>query len=270
MRIRPLTRREIERIRARNVRDNQRYETWREERRRRRFRPKILHGPSRFCRSCGTSTKQRTVYVKLPLLGGRQVWEEVFMVCLKCFKVGRDPVMHLARRVYSLLPGENGVVQSGAGALVLSILKDGPLPFRRVVRRLWKAGVRAPAYEVEEKLLKPMVGAGLISSQEVDYTEWVMKKVLNSRMRLKACTKDKFGLLLPVYFQFRESEGEKRVRIKRLGLFCLNCRSLTLDDEQGVKRVLKVEGDEVYTLSDEPSPAGRKRRRKMVWNLPVL
>jgi hypothetical protein len=272
MRIRPLTRREIQQIRARNVRDNQRYEEWREERRRRRFRPKIPRGPTHFCRNCGTSTKQRTVYAKLPLSGGRQVWEEVFMICIKCFKEGRNPVIHLTREVYSLLPGTNGVVQSRAAALVLSILKDGPLPFRRVVRRLWKAGVRGLAYDIEEKLLKPMVGAGLISSEEVDYTQRVMEKVLNSRMRLKACTKDKFGLLLPIYIQFREAEGAMRVRIKRLGFFCLNCRSLTFDDELGVRRLLKIDTGGAYAFNFESQSTEHRRRRRKSWDsiMPVL
>ncbi len=272
MKIRPLTRREIDRIRARNFKDRQRYEEWREEGRRRRFRPKIPRGPMQFCRNCRTSTKQRTVYAKLPLSGGRQVWEEVFMLCLKCFKEGRDPVIHRTRQVYSIRPETSGAVQSRAGALVLSILKDGPLPFGRMVRRLWKAGVRGLAYDIEETLLKPMVGAGLISSEEVDYTQLVMERVMNSRMRLKACAKDKFGHLLPVYIQFRETEGAMRVRVKRLGFFCLSCRSLTLDDEGKVRRLLKMDMGGAYAFSYESQPTEHRRRRRKSWEsiMPVL
>ncbi len=200
------------------------------------------------------------------------------MLCLKCMNERRrnPPLIHVTRKVYSLLPPPTeSIPLNGVAALVLSILKEGPLPFKRVVRRLRRAGLAALESDIGERVLKPMVEAGLVSLEEVDYTKLVIERVLASGMRLKACSKDGRRTVLPLHIQFREAKPSMRLRVRKLGFFCIDCQSLAFDDEPSVRSLLKMTtergGVVAYAFSyDSQATTNRRRRRKMAWDSLLL
>ncbi|MDG6997195.1 MAG: hypothetical protein JRN52_14850 [Nitrososphaerota archaeon] len=231
MRIRPLTRAELQAIRDKNYRarhkrrgSSGRNDETKNARRRKKFgdRRPVPHGPWGWCPNCKAATKQRAVYAVVTLPEGKRCWEKIFMLCRKCLWRRRtDPLIPVKTKVYS----RNGTAGNGPNA-ILSVLNDGSLTLDRLIHRLRKkAGVAGSEFLIFEQVVKPCVDSGLISETEIDYTQSVVETIRSSKMRLRECPAEHSKTLLPLYVQSRKGE----LGVEKLGSYCISCKKFTLN-----------------------------------------
>ena len=231
MRIRPLTRAELQAIRDKNYRarhirrgSSGRNDETKNARRRKRFgdRRPVPHGPWGWCPNCKTATKQRAVYAVVTLPEGKRSWEKIFMLCRKCLWSRRaNPLIPVKTKVYS----RNGTAGNGPNA-ILSVLNDGSLTLDRLIYRLRKkAGIVGSEFHIFEQVVKPCVDSGLISETEIDYTQNIVETIRSSKMRLRECVVEQSKTLLPLYVQSRKGE----LKVEKLGSYCISCKKFALD-----------------------------------------
>ncbi|MGI0090441.1 MAG: hypothetical protein ACREBS_01910 [Nitrososphaerales archaeon] len=222
MRIRHLTKAELNAIRDRNYRARHFRQISRKTEHERkggrkpfRERRRLPHGPWGRCPVCNDATKQRVVYAFITVAPGKRVWEKIFMLCRRCLAKKRNPLIPVKAKIYT-----SNQPRASSPMPILSILNEGPLTLDRLIQRLRKAGIKGNEFRIRDAVIRPWVESGLISEAEVEYTRRVLDIIKSSKMRLRECKSEKTKTMLPLYVQSRKGD----LKVEQLGYYCITCK----------------------------------------------
>jgi hypothetical protein len=189
---------------------------------------------TRFCRNCGSTTPNRTLYVKTET-GGQSRWSQVFWACTECDSLNRV-VLPLYRLVS--VPSE---LPSPLVALVVEALKAGPRDGDELLsnlRRRRDQQIRHISSLDVGMAIVYLKSRGVVAEETLDRTASIIDALRASPWKSKHLSPCPAELekgvvmksLVSVYAQ-RQVSGTHCRRAGSVGVLCLSCLYCSIDLE---------------------------------------
>lgn len=190
------------------------------------------------CQRCRSYTNQKRLYAKLRR---PQRWEEIFSVCRSCADLGRDPLCHIFREVYSIVdsprfdrficPADTDGLYNKVGSILEKISSTSSLPtFDRIAFNLRREGFGIGSYRLRE-LLTAMESNGLVACVKIDYTEQLLRRFSShgkAGRECPACGRLSFISLFSEFADEVSSVKKQNVHMK-VGGYCMRCGASRID-----------------------------------------
>ena len=184
------------------------------------------------CQRCCSYTNQKRLYTKLRK---PQRWEEIFSVCRNCADLGRNPLCHIFRDVYSIVdsPRFDRFIHSAdtdelnrkIGSILARISSTSSLPtFDRIAFNLRREEFGLGSYRLK-RLLAAMESNGLVACTKIDYTEELLRgfSLLGKAGReCPACGRLSYISLFSEFADEVSSVKKQNVQ-RKVGGYCVKC-----------------------------------------------